>query len=95
MTNLLARLNDLRVANNMKPLKHAPSKAKMEEAIKALTPKGSRETNEVADYARSLNIDPKVTRALLRRHFERPANGWALTKEIKAKIDEQAARAAA
>ena len=96
MTNLLTRLNALRVANDMKPLKHAPSKAKMEEAIKALMPKGTREKSPVAEYARSVGVDPKVTRALLRRHFETPANGnWELTKEVKAKIDEQAARAAA
>jgi hypothetical protein len=90
------RLNELRVANGLKPLKHAPSKAKMAEAIKALTPKGKRATSKIADYARTKGIDPKISRALFRRHYEKPANGWdEIYNDLKKLVDEQAARAAA
>jgi len=93
MTNsaatLLARLNDLRTRNDLKPLKHPMPIAKMEKAIADLTP---NTTSEIAEYARSKGVNPKVARALLRRHFEKPATGWALTNEIKQKIDESATR---
>lgn len=89
---LLARLNDLRVRNAQKPLKSPLSISKMEEAIKALTPNTA---SEVAEYARSKGVDPKVARALLRRHLEKPATGWTLTNEVKELIDKSADRLAA
>ena len=89
---LLARLNDLRAKNDMKPLKSPMSIAKMEEAIAKLTPNG---TSEIAEYARSKGVNPKVARALLRRHLAKPATGWALTNEVRELIDKSASRLAA
>lgn len=68
MTNLLTRLNALRVANNMKPLKSwKASNAKLNEAIAALEPK--RTTSPFADICREYDVNPKVGRALYRRHI--------------------------
>jgi hypothetical protein len=91
---LLARLNTLRVANDMKPLKAPKSIASMEADIASLSPANDR-TSDVAEYARSKGVDPKVARALLRRHLEKPATGWALTDEVRELIDASAERVAA
>ena len=85
---LLARLNDLRVANNLKPLKHAPKN--IDAAIAKLAP--ARRTSPVAEYARSKGVNAKVCRAMLRRHFDKGDDGWELTKEVRDAIDEQAKR---
>lgn len=91
---ILARLNELRVANGQKPYAKPLSTAKMNEMIAALAPK--RYVSPIARYAKELGINPKVARALLRRHFASNNGKWdVLTPEIKAKLDEQAARKAA
>lgn len=91
-SSLLSRLNVLRIKAGMKPLKHATSAAKMQADIEKLKP---ARTSDVAEYAREKGINPKVARALLRRHFAKPATGWVMTDEIKAKLDECAERVAA
>jgi hypothetical protein len=91
---IFARLNELRVANGQKPLKRAGKVEAMNAEIAKLAPKRYR--SPVAAYARELGINPKVARALLRRHFTCNDHKWSdLTPEIKAKLDEQAARAKA
>jgi hypothetical protein len=83
---LLARLNELRVANDKKPVvKWKASRAKLEDAIAELTPtKGAgRATSPIADYFREMGINPKVGRAKLRRHLEKPANGWEVTSQVR------------
>jgi hypothetical protein len=89
---MFARLNDLRVRADMKPLKHPLTVAKMQAAIDKLAPTNA---SVVAEYARSKGVDPKVARNLLRRHLAKPATGWALTNDVKALIDASAERVAA
>ena len=94
---LHTRLNALRVSQGLPARKHPLSIAKMEAEIASLEPveAPARNTSEVAEYARAKGINPKVARALLRRHFEKPATGWVLTDAIRAKLDECALRVAA
>jgi hypothetical protein len=82
---LLARLNELRVSNDMKPVaKWKASRAKLEDAIAELTPTSKgRATSPIADYFREMGINPKVGRAKLRRHLEKPANGWEVTSQVR------------
>lgn len=68
MSSLLDRLNTLRTSAGMKPLKSwKASRAKLEEAIAALTPSNDR-TSDFADMCREYGVNPKVGRALYRRH---------------------------
>lgn len=62
---LLARLNTLRTAAGMKPLKAPKSLAAMQEDIKKLAPTN---TSDFADLCREYGVNPKVGRALYRRH---------------------------
>ena len=92
---LFARLNALRVSNDMKPLaKWKASRAKLEQAIEELTPQeaATTRTGEVADYAREKGIHPKVARQKMRRHLDKAencdANGrWRLTDAVKECLD--------
>jgi hypothetical protein len=93
--SLLERFNELRVANDMKPIaKWKASRAKLEEAIEELTPQeaATTRTGEVADYARLKGVHPKVARQKLRRHLDKAENcdksgRWILTEAVKAVID--------
>lgn len=93
-STLLARLNDLRVANGKKALKHPSTVAKMEAEIKALRPKGTRETSPIADLCREFGVDPKVGRALYRRHFG-SAKGVTVNDDVRNLIAASAERRAA
>jgi hypothetical protein len=66
---LLARLNDLRTAAKMSPLKHPLPIAKMNDAIAALTPPPASRTSFFANLCREYKVDPKVGRNLYRRHI--------------------------
>jgi hypothetical protein len=94
--SLLERFNELRVANDMKPIaKWKASRAKLEEAIEELTPaeeEATTRTGEVADYARLKGVHPKVARQKLRRHLNKAehcdkSGRWILTERVKAVID--------
>jgi len=84
-STLLARLNALRADNGKKPIaKWKASVAKLNEAIADLEPvKGARATSEIADFFREIGVNPKVGRAKLRRHLEKPASGWAVTAKVR------------
>jgi hypothetical protein len=65
---LHTRLNALRVANGLKARKHPISIEKMNAEIASYEPANDR-TSWVANLARLHNVDPKVGRALIRRHI--------------------------
>lgn len=79
---LLARLNTLRTAAGMKPLKAPKSLAAMQEDIKKLAPTN---TSDFADLCREYGVNPKVGRALYRRHVGMVKDYDATKHEAKAR----------
>jgi len=84
--SLLVRLNDLRTAAGMKPLKAPKSIAAMQDDIKKLAPAN---TSDFADLCREYGVNPKVGRALYRRHVGmvkdyNPADHEAKARELLA-----------
>jgi len=96
--NLLARLNTLRIDAGMKALKHAPSVDKMNVAIKALSPANDR-SSFFANLCREYGVNPKVGRALYRRHIGMVSDfnegDKALVKRVREMLAESAKRIAA
>jgi len=80
---LLVRLNTLRTAAGLKPLKSPKSIDAMKADIAKLAPKN---TSDFADLCREYNVNPKVGRALYRRHV-------GMVSEFDASDAAQVARA--
>jgi len=80
---LFARLNELRVAADLAPLKsYKGSRAQLEALIAKLEPVA--DVIDLADWCRANGKNPKVVRAKCRRHLPAPADGWKMTKEVRA-----------
>lgn len=85
MSNL-ATLNALRAQHNKPALKcWKASKAKLAEAIAALSPtESSSRSTEFTTWCRANNMNPKVVRNRLRRHnLTKPASGWTINDKVK------------
>jgi hypothetical protein len=91
--DLLKRLNELRAATGQKPIKSwKESKAKLEVAVAALEPSDAPaddgDTLTAAQIAKSIGLDPRIARAILRKSDLPHARGkgWTFPAADKAAV---------